>query len=283
MDLSIIIVTYKEKELLRKCLRSVFASQTYFKYEVVVSDCDSNDGTTEMVRQEFPQAKFLDNKKNLGFSKGNNVAIRHATGRFLLLLNADTQVKADTLDLSVKYMDSHPDVGAMGGKVLLPNGKLDKACRRKFPNPANAFLRLFGLRKLSDYNISTPIDDEVEVDAIMGAFFMVRKFVVDQVGFLDEEFFMYGEDLDWCWRIKEKGWKIMYYPKAEITHFKYGASKSIPFRTIRWAHTAMKIFYRKHYSKKYNWFFNELVYLGISTRMYLVLIVNIFRNKKTIH
>jgi len=283
MDLSVIIITYKERELLKKCLESVFASNTSYGHEVLVSDSNSQDGSVEMVRSEFPQVKLLDNQKNLGFSKGNNVAIKQAVGRYILLLNADTTVRPDTFDLSIKYMDAHSEVGAMGAKVLLPNGQLDKAARRRFPNPANSFLRLFGLKKFSDYNISTPMDQEVEVDAIMGAYFFVRKSVVDQVGMLDEEFFMYGEDLDWCWRIKSAGHKIMYYPKAEITHYKYGASKSIPFRTIRWAHDAMKIFYRKHYASQYNWFFNQLVYLGISLRMYLVLAANLLRNKKTVH
>jgi GT2 family glycosyltransferase len=283
LDLSVIIITYKEKELLRRCLQSVFASTTNYKFEVIVSDCDSNDRTVEMVEEQFPQVKLLDNKKNLGFSKGNNVAIKQAEGRLILLLNADTEVRQDAFDLSVKHMDVHPEVGAMGAKVLLPNGELDKACRRKFPNPANAFLRLFGFRKLSDYNITFPIDQEVEVDSIMGAYFLVRKSVIDQIGLLDEEFFMYGEDLDWCWRIKEAGYKIMYYPKAEITHYKYGASKSTPFRTINWAHTAMKIFYRKHYAKNHNWFFNQIIYLGINLRMYFVLVVNIFKSRKTVH
>src|SRR3989344_99976 len=283
MDISVIIITYKERDLLRNCLESVFASKTNFRFEVIVTDSNSQDGSVEMVRQDFPQAKVLDNQKNLGFSKGNNVAIKQAQGRYILLLNADTTVRPETFDLSIEYMDSHPEVGAMGAKVLLPNGSLDKAARRKFPNPANSFLRLFGLKKFSNYNITTPIDQEVEVDAIMGAYFFVRKSVVDQVGMLDEEFFMYGEDLDWCWRIKSAGHKIMYYPKAEITHYKYGASKSIPFRTIRWAHDAMKIFYRKHYASQYNWFFNQLVYLGISLRMYLVLAANLLRNKKTVH
>jgi len=283
MDLSVIIVTYKEKELLRKCLQSVLNSKTNYKFEILVSDSNSSDGTVEMVKQEFPQVKLLDNQQNLGFSKGNNVAIKQSVGRLVLLLNADTEVRSDTLDVSIKYMDDHSEVGAMGCKVLLPNGELDKACRRKFPNPANAFLRLFGFRKFSDYNIDTPIDAEIEVDSIMGAYFLIRKSVIDQIGLLDEEFFMYGEDLDWCWRIKEKGFKVMYYPKAEITHYKYGASKSIPFRTIKWAHDAMKIFYRKHYASKYFWIFNQFVYLGINIRMYLVILVNLFRTKKTVH
>lgn len=283
MDLSVIIITYREKDLLRKCLKSVFASQTNYRYEVIVTDSDSQDGSVEMVQREFSNAIVLDNKKNLGFSKGNNVAIRRASGRLILLLNADTEVKADTIDLSIRYMDGHKEAGAVGVKVLLPDRTLDQACRRKFPNPANAFLRLFGFKKLSDYNILAPIDEEIEVDAIMGAYFLIRKTVIDQIGLLDEEFFMYGEDLDWCWRIKEAGYKVMYYPNAQITHYKYGASNSIPFQTIKWAHAAMKIFYRKHYAKKYNWLFNRIVYLGINLRMYLVLFVNIFRNKKSVH
>ncbi len=283
MDLSVIIITYKERELLRKCLESVFASKTDFKVEAIVTDSNSEDGSVEMVREKFPQAKVLDNRVNLGFSKGNNVAIKQAQGRLVLLLNADTTIASDALDLSIKYMDAHPQVGAMGGKILLPNGELDKAARRKFPNPWNSFLRLFGLRKFSDYNITAPIDQELEVDAIMGAYFLVRKSVIDQVGMLDEEFFMYGEDLDWCWRIKEAGHKIMFYPKVQITHYKYGASKTIPFRAIKWAHTAMKIFYRKHYAPTHNEIFNQLVYLGIDLRMYLVMLVNLVRRKKSVH
>lgn len=283
MDLSVIIISYNEKELLKKCLRSVLLSQTDFSFEVIVTDSGSVDGTAAMVREEFPHVRLLDNQKNLGFSKGNNVAIKIATGRLVLLLNADTEIRPDTLDLSVKYMDAHPDVGAMGGKVLLATGELDPSARRKFPNPVNSFLRLFGLKKLSDYNINAPIDEEMEVDAIMGAYFMTRRDVIDRVGMLDEEFFMYGEDLDWCWRIKKAGYKIMYYPAAEIIHYKYGASKSIPFRTIGWAHDAMKIFYRKHYASDHNALFNGLIYLGIELRKYFVLAKNLFRNKKSIH
>ncbi len=283
MDLSIIIVNYNTKELLRKCLGSVFASVGSHKLEVIVSDNGSKDGSIEMVKMNFPQVKLIENKANLGFSKGNNVAIKQAVGKYILLLNSDTAVRTDTIDLSIKYLDEHPETGIMGAKVLLPDGTLDKACRRKFPNPWNSFLRLFGLKQLSDYNINTPIDQEVEVDAVMGAYLMIRKSVIDKIGLLDEEYFMYGEDLDWCWETKRAGYKVMYYPKVEITHYKYGSSQMIPFKTIKMAHQAMKIFYRKHYASKYNSFFNVFVYLGINLRMILVLFVNIFRHKKTVH
>ncbi|MBI2607536.1 MAG: glycosyltransferase family 2 protein [Candidatus Doudnabacteria bacterium] len=283
MDLSIIIVSYNTKDLLRRCLRTCFGSATNFRFEVFVSDNGSTDGSVELIKQEFPQVKLVENNANLGFSKGNNVALKQAQGRYSLLLNSDTEVNSDTFDLSIKYMDQNPAVGALSCKILLPDGSLDKSARRRFPNPTNSFFRLFGLRKFSDYNITAGIDEEVEIDSGVGAYLMVRKEAIAQVGYLDEEFFMYGEDLDWCWRIKEAGFKIMYYPKASILHLKSASSKSLPFTVIKWAHQAMKIFYRKHYAQKNNWLFNQLVYLGINLRMLLVLAMNLFRNKKSVH
>ncbi len=283
MQLSIILVNYNTEELTRKCLRSVFDSKVSFDYEVFVSDNGSTDSSLEMVKAEFPTVKVIENGKNLGFSKGNNVAIRQAIGQYILLLNTDTEVKPDAFELSIQKMESDSRIGILGAKVLLPNENLDKACRRRFPNPWNSFLRLFGLKKFSDYNIDSPIDQEMEIDAVMGAYLLIRKSVIDRIGLLDEDYFMYGEDLDWCWRAKAAGYKVIYYPKAEITHYKYGSSQMIPFRTIKMAHIAMKIFYRKHYAQKYNWLFNQFVYLGISLRMYLVLLINIFRHKKTVH
>ncbi|MBX4205323.1 MAG: glycosyltransferase family 2 protein [Candidatus Doudnabacteria bacterium] len=284
MDLSIIIVNYNTKDLTRKCLASVFASSTNFVFEVLVSDNGSSDGSIEMIRSEFPQVRLLENNANLGFSKGNNVAIEQAQGQLVLLLNTDTEVRSNTLELSVRYMYAHPDVGIMGCKVLLPNGRLHEASRRRFPNPANAFLRLFGLAKFSNYNYrNVSVDEEMEVDSVVGAFLMIKKEVIDKIGLLDEEFFMYGEDLDWCWRAKEAGFKVMYYPAAEITHYLYGSSKAVAFRSVRWAYDAMKIFYRKHYAASHNFLFNQMVYLGITLRMYLVLILNMFRAGKSVH
>lgn len=286
MDLSIIIVNYNTKDLLQQCLRSVFASQFNSPdgYEVLVSDNGSSDGSVAMIRQNFPRVKVTENHANLGFSRGNNVAIKQASGKYILLLNSDTTVRENTLPECVKYLDTHPETGILGCKVLLPNGKLHQASRRKFPNPANAFLRLFGLRKFSDYNYrNISIDQEMEVDSVVGAFLMIRKAVIDKIGLLDEDFFMYGEDLDWCWRAKQAGYKVVYFPKVEITHYLYGSSKNIKFRSVRWAHDAMKVFYRKHYAPEHGFLFNQFISLGISTRMYLVLIVNLFRKEKSVH
>ncbi len=284
MDLSIIILNYNTKDLLRTCLKSVFGSQTSFKLEVLVADNGSTDGSLGMVKSEFPQVKIVANQANLGFARGNNAALKVATGRYCLLLNSDTEVRPSTFDLCIKKMDSDPQVGILGCKVLLPNGKLHEACRRRFPNPANAFLRLFGFRKLSSYNYqNVSVDQEMEVDSVVGAYLMIRKNVMDQIGLLDEQFFMYGEDLDWCWRAKEAGFKVLYYPKAEITHYLYGSAKSVKFKSVVWAHQAMQIFYAKHYASGHNWLFNQVVYLGIKLRMYLVMLVNLLRANKSVH
>lgn len=284
MDLSVVILTFNAKNLLRQCLASVLASQTSFRLEIIVADNGSTDGAVEMVKTEFPEVKLIENRQNLGFSAGNNIGIKQAIGRYILLLNPDTTVRSDTFDLCIKKMDKDQTIGILGCKVLLPNGKLHEACRRRFPNSANAFLRLFGLRKFSSYNYqNVPVDQELEVDSVTGAFLMIRRSAMETVGLLDEQFFMYGEDLDWCWRAKEAGNKVIYYPAAEITHYLYGSSKYVKFRSVRWAHEAMVTFYRKHYARQHNWLFNQFIYLGIYLRMYLVMLVNLFRKNKSVH
>lgn len=283
MDLSVIILNYNTKNLLRDCLKSVLASTRPYKIETIVSDNGSTDGSIQMVKTEFPQVRLLENNANLGFSKGNNVAIKVSQGRHIMLLNSDTVVQPDAFEKMIAKTDQDSKIGAIGPKILLANGELDPSARRNFPNPANAFLRLFGLSKLSNYNITGPIDQEMEVEAIMGACMLVPRSVVDKVGMLDEEFFFYGEDLDWCYRIKNAGYKIVYYPTAEILHLKSASSRNIPFKIVRVAYDAMKIFYRKHYAPKYPAPFNWLVYLGINLRMYLVMLINLFRSKKSVH
>jgi GT2 family glycosyltransferase len=283
MDLSVIILNYNTKQLLKDCLSSVLASQSNFQIETIVSDNGSKDGSIQMVKDEFPSVVLLENNANLGFAKGNNVAIKIAKGRHILLLNSDTVVQPDTFDKMIKKADSDPMIGSVGPKILLANGQLDPSSRRMFPNPANSFLRLFGLKKFSNYNVGGPIDQEMEVEAIMGACMLVPRPVLDKVGLLDEEFFFYGEDLDWCYRIKQAGYKIIYFPSAQILHLKSASSRNIPYKIVHTAYTAMKIFYRKHYAPKYPAPFNWLVYTGINLRMYLIMFINIFRKNKSVH
>jgi GT2 family glycosyltransferase len=283
MDLSVIVLNYNTKKLLRNCLSSVFASTGEFKIEVLVADNGSTDGSIEMIKNDFPRAVLIQNGQNLGFSKGNNVAIKQAAGRHILLLNSDTVVQPDAFAKMIEKADGDVNIGALGPKILLPNGQLDPSARRNFPNPANSFLRLFGLKKFSNYNIAGPVDQEMEVEAIMGACMLVPRRVIDQVGMLDEDFFFYGEDLDWCFRIKQAGFKVVYFPQAEILHIKSASSKHIPFQIVKVAYAAMRIFYTKHYAPKYPLLFNLLVYAGISLRMYAVIFINLFRSSKSVH
>lgn len=285
MDLSIVIVNYNTKDLLKQTIESVINNTKGIEYEIWVVDNSSKDGSVEMVQEEFKDVKLIASKENLGFPKGNNVAIKKATGRYILLLNSDTKVIGDNLQHCVSYMDQHEEIGALGCKVELPDGTLDHACKRGFPTPEASlyyFLKLNKImknkRKYGAYTASYLGEDEIgEVDALMGAFMMIPRTVIDKVGMLDEEFFMYGEDIDWCYRIKEAGYKIMYYPKEKIIHYKGSSSKKKKAKTTYEFHRAMILFYRKHYNDKYNIFVKILVYIGVALRMILSMIKNLFK------
>ncbi len=281
MTLSIIILSYKSKEHLKVLLPSVFASTKKYAFEVIVVDNDSQDGTAEAVESlllSIPNLKLIRNK-NTGFSAGNNLGIKQAQGRYVLLLNPDTKVEPDTFEVMLDMMENRPTVGITGCKVIKPGGNLDLACRRRFPNPLNSFKRLFLLNN-KDYNYSDVDENkEMEVDSVVGAFLLIRKFVVDQIGFLDEKFFMYGEDLDWCFRCKAAGFKVLYYPRTFITHYKGASSAQVPQRALRWFHDAMWIFYKKYYAEKYLFIFNWLVFCGIYLRMAALIISNFFKAK----
>ncbi len=288
MDLSIIIVNYNTKELLKQTIESVMdTAEQAVKYEIIVSDNGSKDGSCEMMKSSFPEIRFIENNANLGFAKANNEAIKESSGRYILLLNSDTVVKNNCLERCVSYMDRHSNIGALGCKVILPDGRLDHACKRGFPTPLASLsyiLRLDRLlknnKKFGQYDMTYVGEDEIsEVDAVMGAFMIVRREAVLEVGGLDEDFFMYGEDIDWCYRIKEKGYKIIYYPEGEIIHYKGSSSKKRRFMTVYEFHRAMYIFYNKHYKGKYNFLVTVLVYAGITLKMILSLFINIFRGK----
>ncbi|MBI3231617.1 MAG: glycosyltransferase family 2 protein, partial [Candidatus Doudnabacteria bacterium] len=186
-------------------------------------------------------------------------------------------LQLDTLQVILKFMDDHPDVGISTCKVLLPNGKLDLACRRRFPNPWNSFQRLFLLSN-QDYNLTRHDENQsMEVDSVMGAFLLIKKPVIDKIGLLDEDFFMYGEDLDWCWRCKQAGFKVWYYPKISITHFKGSSSSKVPFKALRWFHQAMWTFYKKHYKSGNSFVFDGLVWLGVYLRFVILVVANFFK------
>ncbi len=296
VDLSIIILAYKSKDHLAVLLPSLFSSEGVsfespnsvgdgaYTGEVIVVDNDSRDGTAGFVESYISSLSrgrekmmILVKNVNNGFSKGNNLGIKQCRGRYILLLNPDTKLSPDSLKIMLDFMESRPEVGISGCKLVKANGELDLACRRRFPNPWNSFFRLF-LRNNQDYNYSN-IDEnqEMEVDSVVGAFLLISRSVMDKIGLLDEDFFMYGEDLDWCWRCKEAGYKVWYYPKTTVMHYKGESSRRAPFRSLKVFHDAMWIFYRKHYAKKYPFLFNWVVLLGIYGRLAILATINLFK------
>ncbi|MBK8022131.1 MAG: glycosyltransferase family 2 protein [Chloroflexi bacterium] len=265
VDLGIVIVNWNTRDLLRKCLQTVYASQGDFSFSVVLVDNASPDGSADMVRAEFPQVTLIALDKNVGYPAGNNVGLRQlgfrgpdevdvGAPRYALLLNPDTEVPPSALADMVAYMDARPEVGVAGPKLVLVDGSLDKACRRGFPTPMVSVYHFSGLAKLfprssrfGRYNMTfLPVDEEAEVDSVVGAYMQVRREAIRDAGLLDETFFMYGEDIDWAYRIKDAGWRVMYHPQVVVTHVKRAASrqnKRAQFEFWR----AMLLFYRKHY------------------------------------
>lgn len=287
MDLSVIIVSYNTKDLLKRTIESVIRTVNKIEYEIIVIDNASGDGSCDMVTECFPEVVLIKSEKNEGFACANNKGIKIARGRYVLLLNSDTVVTDKCIEMCINYMDIHSDIGVLGCKVILPDGKLDHACKRGFPTPRASLSYILKLDKLfknnkkfGQYDMTYVGEDEIsEVDAVMGAFMIVRREAILEIGGLDEDFFMYGEDIDWCYRIKEKGYKVVYYPEGEIIHYKGSSSKKRRFMTVYEFHRAMYIFYNKHYKGKYNFLVTVLVYAGITLKMILSLFINIFRGK----
>lgn len=282
MDLSILIVNYNTRQLTLDCLRSVYDSETVYSYEVIVVDNASRDGSVEAIQAEYPEVVLIANQENTGFAKANNQGMAIAKGRYVLLLNSDTVVQPDTFQIMVSYMDEHPELGASGCKVILPDGSLDKACRRGFPTPSASFYYAFGFSKLfpnhprfNQYQLGFLDPNETyPVDCLVGAFMLVRQETIRQVGGLDETFFMYGEDVDWCYRIKQAGYGIHYHPATYIVHYKGASSRRKPFKIIYEFHRAMWVFHRKHYVRNYSWVTNAAVYCGIALKFLLSLAKN---------
>lgn len=284
MYLSIVILSYNSKHDLNRLLPSIFQSKCEFDFEVIVVDNGSKDGTLDWLETWSMEHKVFGIKtiknSNTGFAHGNNLGIRLAQGKYILILNPDTELKQDTLQIMYDFMEKHKEVGISTCKVILPSGKLDLACRRRFPNPWNSFKRLFLLLN-KDYNYSNLNEDAtMEIDTCMGAFMFVRKEVFEKIGFFDEDFFMYGEDIDLCFRAKQAGFKVWYYPFTLITHFKGSSSKKTPFIALKWFHDSMWIFYKKHYADSYFFVFNSLVFLGIYFRLFGLFLLNTMKKEK---
>jgi GT2 family glycosyltransferase len=294
LDLAIIIVNFNTRDYLRNCLTSIYNSRGDFTFEACVVDNASVDGSVDMVRAEFSQTRVIESPINGGFSYANNLGLRaygfvtHTVSnamayfssdngsnlpRYVLLLNPDTVVPPEGLAKMLGFMDGRPEVGVAGPRLVLEDGSLDLACRRSFPTPQIALYRMVGLSKLfprhprfGRYNL-TYLDPErvTEVDSVVGAFMLVKREAIRQAGLLDEAFFMYGEDLDWAYRITQAGWKVYYNPEVTVLHVKRAASRHSP-RAEREFYRAMRIFYYKHYAHSTPFWLHWLVLFGIDVR-----------------
>ncbi|MCG8349328.1 MAG: glycosyltransferase family 2 protein [Chloroflexales bacterium] len=310
-SLAIVILNYNRADLLAECLESIYAAPSRCILEVWVVDNASSDDSVAMVRERFPQTHVIASMHNGGFAYGNNLALRAILGledetlaeekpqaRFFLasknpillpdytlLLNNDTVVPPGSLDGMVDFLETHNDVGVVGPMLLLPDGSLDLACRRSFPTPEVAFYRMTGLsrlfpnnRRFGRYNLSY-LDPalQTDVDSVVGACMLLRTSVIREVGLLDEQFFMYGEDLDWSYRIKLYGWRIVYYPAVQVLHYKRAASTRRAIPSIRAFYDAMRIFHRKHFAATMPALFNALIEFGITVKEILALGRNFIR------
>lgn len=288
IELSIIIVSYNTKELTLKCLRSLTSLK--LKTEIIVVDNGSIDGTVEelknlKIEKQKNNLIIIENKKNLGFSKANNVGIKTSSGKYILLLNSDTVVFPETLASMIQFMEINPKIGVATCRVELGDGALDPACHRGFPTPWASLTYFLSLEKLfpksklfGQYHLGFAMSDTPhEIDSCSGAFYLVRREVIDQVGLLDEDYFMYGEDLDWSYRIKKAGWKIMYNPLVKITHFKKQSGREnedqeLKKETQRHFYETMKLFYKKHYLNQYPKIVFVLIMLTIEVKKQLSLL-----------
>ncbi|RPH35293.1 glycosyltransferase family 2 protein, partial [bacterium] len=257
VDLSVIIVNYNVRQFLENSLASIQRAMEGLQGEIFVVDNASDDGSVEMVQASFPDVCLIGNRENVGFARANNMALARARGRFLLLINPDTVVQEDTFRVLLKFFEEHPDAGLAGCKILNPNGSIQLPCRRSFPTPWVAFTKVFGLaalfpasRLFGKYNLTYLSPDETyPVDAVSGSFMMLRRESYDKVGGLDEEFFMYGEDLDWCYRVQQAGYKVYYVHSTKIIHFKGESTRRSEIDEVRIFYGAMQVFVEKHYGR----------------------------------
>jgi GT2 family glycosyltransferase len=254
-DLSIIIVSWNVCELLRTCLQSVAAGRGELKIQVIVVDSGSADDTLQMVAREFPWVELIAREDNVGFPKGNNLGLAQADGRFLLLLNPDTEVWGDALTTMVNYLAQHPDVGALGPQLLNGDGTVQSS-RRRFPTLALGFFESTWLepfapqQMLHRYYVQDVADEATAVvDWVTGACLLTRHEVYEQIGGLDEAYFMYSEELDWCKRIKEEGWQIVYLPTAQVLHHVGKSSEqAVTHRHINFQRAKLR-YYRKYHGR----------------------------------
>ena len=279
LDLGIVIVNYNVRDLLRDCLASVYDSRGDFSFGVCVVDNASSDGSADMVAQEFPEVRLI-RAENRGYAAGNNLGLQEfgfgredgPVVRYALLLNPDTVLPPKALADMVKFMEDHQKAGVAGPRLVREDGSLDRACRRSFPTPEVAAYRLSGLSRLfpnsqrfGRYNLSyLPADVSTELDSVVGAFMLIRGDALAEAGLLDERYFMYAEDLDLCYRIKQLGWEVWYNASVTVLHYKGESSRQrSTFANVQFYRT-MRLFHDKHFKDNTFFLVNWLIYAAVS-------------------
>jgi GT2 family glycosyltransferase len=264
-DLSVIVVNWNTRVILQDCLYSIYKQAGSVNYEVVVVDNGSTDGSVEMVKEKFSQVRIIENSQNLGFARANNVGIRVATGRYICLINSDVTLLDDCIGRLTAFMDNHPNVGMAGPKILNCDGTVQHSCRH-FPSIWNTFCQAVGLNRifpkseLFSYWIMDYWDHSStrKVDALSGCFWMIRREAMDKVGLLDENFFIYGEDLDWSRRFHNVGWDTVFYPEAQAMHLGAASSANAPVKFYIELQKADLQYWKKHHGR-----IGEISYAGI--------------------
>ncbi|MDO8452551.1 MAG: glycosyltransferase family 2 protein [bacterium] len=280
--LTISIVNYNAGDYLLKCLQSIEEVKGEAQISVVVLDNASSDGSIEKAKQKYTDVKFIETGANLGFGKAHNLLLKKLQTEYVLILNPDTELEKGVLTKTLGYMEENPDVGMLTCKVILPDGTVDLTAHRGLPTPWASFL-YYAFKNDSLYHLTGRNTQEPhEVDAISGSFMLTRKSVLDKVGVFDEDYFMFAEDIDLSFRIKEAGYKVIYFPGAQILHHKgvstglkkhsqsvSSASVETKKRSLDNFYSTMKVFYKKHLEEKYPFFVNWFVYLGINVKWFL--------------
>jgi GT2 family glycosyltransferase len=291
-DLAIVIVSYNTREFLGPCLQALPAALEGLSATTWVVDNASPDGSAQLVREQFPEIRLIASQHNGGYAYGNNLGLRAAgfgrpdgqpaDYRHVLLLNPDTVSLPGSLGALVRFLDSQATVGVCGPRVERPDGSLDRACRRSAPTPLVAFYQLTGLaslfprnRHFARYNLTyLPDDEQAEVDSVVGACMLIRGEALQAIGLMDERFFMYGEDLDLCLRIRQAGWRVVYQPSVRVLHHKGRATRKSSNRMIREFYRSMELFHQKHFAAHTP----ALVNLGVQLAVRLGCAIALARN-----
>lgn len=288
-ELTICIVTQKARAYLRDCLLSIRDNPYSGGQEIVVVDNFSQDGTLDMLRGEFPEVRVIANDRNTGYTYPNNQALRAARGQYLMLLNPDTLVLPGTLETLVDFLKKHPEVGVCGPKVLNVDGTMQKPCRRGEPRPLAILSYFLGLSALfpkskvfGGYLLDYLPEDEIQaVDGVSGSCMLIRGAVIEKIGYLDEQFFAYQEDADFCHRTRQAGWKVYFVPTARLVHFGgRGGSRVQPFRSIVAWHKSYYLYYRKNLAKNYFFLLNWIYYGLMFLKFVSAVLINLFRRDK---